>query len=296
MPSYYRSSPRRPSSEPRPQAKQHRFNLTSPPVLGALVGSQRRRVAAAPTRVPLRARTRRWIGAFSSRAWNWSHAGAGLLVALALAGLLYGFISLDFYIYNADIAEARYTTATDIYQQAGIYKFNVFYIDPVAVAARVAQLPHVRSASVQVRLPNRVSIRVIEREPAILYQVQAQSRWVDDEGVISPAADERQGLIKLIDDAATTQIDNRHLDPSVLQAIQRISHDLPQVNTFRYQAPYGLFFFSPEGWRVYLGDADRMDAKLSAWQAIRTQILQNQATATSPVEEVDLRFQRAYWR
>ncbi len=295
MPSYYRSSPRRPSSEPRVREKRHRFDLTSPLVLGALVGS-RRRPAAAPTRTPFRARTRRWIGALTTRAWNWSHAGAGLILAAALAGLLYGFISLDFYIYNADIVEARYTTTADIYQQAGIYKFNVFYIDPVAVAARVAQLPHIRSASVQVRLPNRVSIRVTEREPAILYQVQAQPRWVDDEGVISPAADDRQNLIKFIDDTAATQIDDRHLDPNILQAIRRISHDLPQVNTFRYQAPYGLFFFSPEGWRVYLGDADRMDAKLSTWQAIRTQILQNQATATSPVEEVDLRFQRPYWR
>ena len=48
----------------------------------------------------------------------------------------------------------------------------------------------------------------------------------------------------------------------------------------------------PEGWRVYLGSTDNMNAKLATWEAIRSKILQNNYS----VQEIDVRYNRSHWR
>ena len=303
MPGYYRSSPdhrpaqpppkRRPSA-PRPRS--HRFGLPSLPVLNPrlLLGSRRR--PAAPTAAARPAprqragqRIRRWL---AERAWNLSHAGAGLMLALGVAGLIAVFTSLDFYVYQAEIAKTRYLTPAALDQQAGIDRFSIFFLRPAAISQRLSQLPTIRSATVRLSLPNRVRITVVEREPVLLYQVQGETRWADAEGALMPAADTRSDLVKLIDDSNSAQFDPQHIDPALLLAIRRITRDLPQIDTFRYQEPFGMYFFSPEGWRVLLGQAENMDAKLLAWAALRQDLLRQKAA----VQEVDLRFQHPYWR
>lgn len=308
MPGYYRSSPDHKQSQApqkrRSQARRgaaaregrHRFGFPSLPVLNprTLLGPRRRSTstAAAQHAVPRQKtshRLRRWLG---ERSWNLSHAGAGLLLALALACLVFVFTSLDFYIFRADVHNTRYATAVEVYRQAGIDGFSAFFIRPATVSRRLLQLPTVQSADVRVRLPNRVDIAVVEREPVLLYQVQAETRWVDAQGVLMPAADSRSDLVKLVDDSLSAQLDPQHIDPALLLAIQQITRDLPQIDTFRYQEPFGMYFFSPEGWRVLLGEAEDMNSKLLTWTALRKDLLRKKAA----VQEVDLRFQRPFWR
>ncbi len=236
---------------------------------------------------------RRWVGhRWRARAWNLSHALAGVLLARGLACLVYVFTDLGFYVYGADVKTMRYASPVVVYQQAGVEGFSAFFVQPAAVSERVRQLPTIQSAVVRVRLPNRVTIEVIEREPVLLYQVQAETFWVDAQGFLMPAADAREDLVKLIDDSSSAQVDPQRVDPSLLHAIQQIRRDLPQIDTFRYQEPFGMYFFSPEGWRVLLGEAKTMDSKLLSWAALRQDLLRKKAT----VQEVDLRYQHPYWR
>lgn len=242
---------------------------------------------------PTRQRMRRWVGhRWRERAWNLSHALAGLLLALGLVCLVYVFTDLGFYVYGADVQTMRYASPSVVYQQAGVDGYSAFFLQPAAISERIRQLPTIQSAVVRVRLPNRVTIEVVEREPVLLYQVQSETFWVDAQGVLMPAADAREDLVKLIDDSLSAQVDPQRIDPSVLYAIQQITRDLPQIDTFRYQEPFGMYFFSPEGWRVLLGEAKTMDSKLLSWAALRQDLLRKKAA----VQEVDLRFQYPYWR
>ncbi|RME84863.1 MAG: FtsQ-type POTRA domain-containing protein [Caldilineae bacterium] len=239
---------------------------------------------------PKRARTLRHL--LSQKAWNSSHLGALVLLLAALAALTYSFISIDFWVYGAVVSGNRYTPTDLIYQQAGIHGYSVYFVEPALVADRLTQLEHVRAARVQVRLPARVRIEVVEREPIILYKVRGDSYWIDDEGVISTAVEPREGLITLVDDDTGARLDERHLDPAILQAIVYVTRQLPEVRIFRYQQPYGLFFIAPEGWRVYFGTADNMSTKLERWETMRAHILSEGGRA----QEVDLRYDPPYWR
>lgn len=295
MPRYYRSTPHR-IAAPAPRKGQRgrrrglRFDFVSLPALG--LGRLQARSGQKPRgqrRVSPLTRARRVV---AQRVWDASHLAAGLLLIAALAALIFVFVSLDFYVFSAAIVDAAYTSEDAAYEVSNVRNQSIFYLDPPQIAANVQTLPHVRSASVRLSLPNRVHIQVQERQPTILYQVLGASYWVDDEGVIAPAVAQKEGLIKLIDDdgAAASQA-GAQLDAAILQAVHYIHTTLPQVTTFRYQRPYGLYFFSPEGWRVNLGEAADMDAKLKRWEAVRRQI----AAEGALLSEIDLRFKTPFW-
>ncbi|MCO6451176.1 MAG: FtsQ-type POTRA domain-containing protein [Caldilineales bacterium] len=267
--------------------QQSRFEFTTPALLTP--GLFRRSVK--PKTARRDSLTKQTWRAISGRQWHPSHYVAGLLLIVTLAIFVYTFQSYDYFVYAADIENTHYTTTAETYAKAGIDGQSIFFINPEQVRERVLELPHVRDAEVSVTFPANVSISVTEREPMVLYQVLGQSYWIDREGFIAPAADQRQGLVKLVDDNSAASRDG-HTDPALLDAVRRITQNLPEVSTFRYQEPYGLFFFSPEGWQVNLGSAERMDQKLAMWEAMRRDILKQGA---SP-QLVDLRFERPYWR
>lgn len=290
MPTYHRTEANRGRNGKRKSknTRQRRFEFTTPALLNPDLF--RRHNETKPKRRG-GSFTRQLWHAVSARRWHSSHYAAFLLLLTTIAALVYTFRSFDFFVYAADIENVRYTASTEAYQQAGIDGKSIFFIDPAAVRERMLALPHVREAEVSVALPAKILITLQEREPVVLYQVQGDSMWIDRTGFISPAADQRQGLVKLVDDAAAASQDGT-IDPALLDAVRRITQNLPEVSTFRYQAPFGLFFFSPEGWQVNLGSAERMEEKLATWEAMRRDILQEGA----PAQLVDLRYDRPYWR
>lgn len=293
MTRYHRSGPARaaPDTKRKRRSSGRRFDRSSVAILNPrrLFSGNRASATRIKRRNPKPSLLRRM---YASRSWNFTHATALFLVASALFAIAYGFLSIDFWVYSADVSNNRFTNSDQIYTQAGVDGFSAFFIDPNEVSTQLRQLPHVQNAHVRLRLPANVTIQVEEREPMILYQIQGDSHWIDNEGVIMAAVEERTGLVKLIDDDKGGMLDERHIKPGLFQAIQHVTGTLPEVKTFRYQEPFGLFFISPEGWRVYLGSTDNMDTKLATWEAIRTKILQENHS----IQEVDVRYERPHWR
>ena len=292
MTRYHRSGPAgTASTKSRKRRSGKRFSRTSVAVL-----DPRRLLSGKSTSSPKRRRKvqRKSIlqRLYASRDWNFTHALALILMVAALFATGYGFLSLDFWVYSAGVSNNRFTSSEQVYSEAGIHGFSAFFIDPSQVSNQLKQLPHVKNAHVRIRLPADVHIQVEERDPIVLYQIQGDSHWIDNEGVIMSAVEERTELVKLIDDDKGGMLDERHIKPGLFQAIQHVTGTLPEVRTFRYQEPFGLFFISPEGWRVYLGSTDNMDTKLATWEAIRTKILQENHS----IQEVDVRYDRPHWR
>ena len=293
MTRYHRSGPARsaPDRRRKRQSSERRFSRTSIAVLNPrrLFSGKRASATRIKRRSPKPSILRRM---YASRSWNITHAIALFLAVGAVFAIAYGFLSLDFWVYSAGVSNNRFTSSEQVYSEAGIHGFSAFFIDPSQVTKQLKQLPHVKNAHVRIRLPADVHIQVEERDPIILYQIQGNSHWIDNEGVIMSAVEERTELVKLIDDDKGGMLDERHIKPGLFKAIQHVTGTLPEVKTFRYQEPYGLFFISPEGWRVYLGSTDDMDAKLATWEAIRSKILQENHS----VQEVDVRYERSHWR
>ncbi len=104
----------------------------------------------------------------------WKLRGPKIVGLFLLAMLLWGLYSLfstpSFFVYGAEITGNEALSKQEIFSASRVNNQSVFWINPRRVAAQIAALPNVKSASVSVTLPARVRINVVERRPELLWQ------------------------------------------------------------------------------------------------------------------------------
>ena len=68
------------------------------------------------------------------------------------------------------IGGAAMTTPDQLAAASGVTGHNIFTVDPQTVADRLIALPTVREAQVWGELPDRLVVRITERQPALVWQ------------------------------------------------------------------------------------------------------------------------------
>jgi cell division protein FtsQ len=222
--------------------------------------------------------------------------GSKLLSSLLLGGLIaviyIAFNSDFFYIYEATVNGVGMLAPQEVYAASGIDSMSIFWIDPQQVAERLAQLPGVRQARVTLSLPNRVVISVEERRPLALWQSGEQLLWLSAEGVLLPARGELSGALLIVDADRQTYQPGDRVAPGLPTAALGLREQMPELSVVQFSRSWGISFRTPEGWRVYLGDGEDMEAKLAILRALRREILAGGAQ----VQTIDLRFpERPYY-
>ncbi len=227
----------------------------------------------------------------------WRSKGAkvpSFLLLLVLIWLInWLFISADFYVYEAKVLGNMAVSVAEIYQISGLDEISIFYVDPAQVEAAVTQLPEIKEAEVSHRLPNLVTIQVVERQPQFIWQTGQTRYWIDAEGIILTARGELPGAILVQDlDARPLRLGDR-IDPQVLKAVQGLRSVLPEVATFQYSHHEGLSFHTEQSWPVYLGMEENPQAQVAILRALMRGI---EAKGVQP-QFIDLRFKgRPYYR
>ncbi len=158
------------------------------------------------------------------------------LVALAAvvgltALLVWLFVDGMFYVSNADITGLRYSSASEVYRQAGIDGYNILWVNGRDVAGRLEALPYIKDATVRTSLPNRVRIAVEERMPVAVWKVGGRDFWVDLEGITMPVASQVDDLPVLWDLDGSTVVADGRVDRELIAAIRALK--LQQPNVFR---------------------------------------------------------------
>ena len=240
----------KPPKRRRPVRRQHRQEQAAP----SGVRTGRRKPAAKPLARPSALRV------------------LAAAIALALMGLAaYLFSSESFYVQTAAIRGLRLTTAEQVYLQAGIDQYSIFWVDAHAAARRIEELPYIRQAWVTTSLPNQVRIEVEEREPVAVWKVNGQEYWVDDQGITMPvlagaaqSPSGEQALPVLWDlDGSTMTADGRP-DQQLIASVRQVRQQTPEVTDFGYERTKGLQFRFPGGTYVYLGHPDGMAQRVAS--------------------------------
>ena len=108
---------------------------------------------------------------------------AALLSALVLvATLAYLLNGAAFTVRQLDVAGATATGAQQVAAASGVIGHSIFTVDPQVVADRLAALPTVREAQVWAELPDRLVVRIVERQPLLVWEVNGVRSLVDLEG------------------------------------------------------------------------------------------------------------------
>ncbi len=252
---------------------------------------------------------------------RWSFLGwlVGRLLALVVlvgaAWVLYDSASSDrFNAQSVRVTGNVLLRQTEVESVAALNGANVFWIDRHAVEARLMALPVVERAEVTPVLPERVDVRIVERQPVGFWVSGNQTYLVDREGVVlkaieggpqSPRACAGQPCNPRAAASfpVVTQADGQpiapgsRVRPETLTASTRLSTLLPQAGVrplqYEWSADSGLEVRTDQGWRVRFDDRGSLERQVTSLQAIRDQLAKSKGSA----ELIDVRFEdRPYFR
>jgi cell division septal protein FtsQ len=212
----------------------------------------------------------------------WQMRGArlvGIFILALLGWCLYALFSTTlFFVYGADISGNVAVSSREIYAISGIDSQSIFWIGPDKAVERILTLPNIKSASVSVALPARVSITVVERRPELLWETDEMVWWVDQEGTIVPPKGNIEGMLRIIDDDRKPLEAGYQIDPTIIQGAQTLQILAPEVSVIRYSRSHGLNVATPDGWPVYLGDGSQIKAKLVVLTRLLTDLKERNIT------------------
>jgi cell division septal protein FtsQ len=181
------------------------------------------------------------------------------------------------------------------------------------VEARLRTLPLVLDASVHAHLPDRVEVRIVERQPVAFWISGDRSYLVDREGVILKPVDAEAQQARacagqpcdprLAPLPTVAQLDGQPLnagdrvDASALRSSASLAAILPlsgiQPLAFEWSAHAGLEVPTREGWRIRFDTARELDRQIRTVVAVREHLGASRTSASL----IDVRFgDRPYFR
>jgi hypothetical protein len=193
---------------------------------------------------------------------------------------------------STQIGGNQRTAAEEIYTRSGIDGRSVLLLRSDDVVKQVASVPGVAKAAVHVRLPNQVIIDVSEHAPLVAWQAITNTVWLTSDGAQVPQAgaappvrfsDQSKG--RLDKDAALRKL--------VLENLGAVHAARPDLADFFYADEPGLYYVTPEGWQVWLGESGPIDDKLALADAAGQDIARQ--GARPKVIDVRQSERRAMW-
>src|SRR5215472_4358502 len=228
-------------------------------------------------------------------------------VLLGAAWVVYDSASSDrFQVRSIRVQGNVLLSAADIEKAAAVQGTNIFWIDRVAMAERLLQLPLVQRAEIDPALPDSVDVTVTERRPAAFWISGDTTYLVDNEGVILKAvsAETTQARAcagqpcdpRLASLPAVTQVDPQPFQPgdrvsaSALRASAQLASLLPTVGVqplgFEWSRDGGLEAPTGEGWRVRFDPSSDVAPQVQTLATIKLHLASTNTTALL----IDVRF------
>jgi cell division protein FtsQ len=232
--------------------------------------------------------------------WQRSKLASGAIATLALALMVFIHVQDIWFVYHEDVAFSplRYLDRESLYQTAGVEGWNVFWLEPEEVRARLLAQPFVADALVRLALPGRVEIEVLERSPVAVWVTGQGDFWLTQGGAALPvrAGGPSPGHLphivdSLMDARSVEGSGDAHapaMDPTVLESALALVQTMPELrDQVRYNRGIGLNFPMPgnTGW-VYWGDGTEIETKLTNLAAARKVMAEDEPSA----QIIDVRF------
>lgn len=220
--------------------------------------------------------------------------GWRLLSAVLSIVLGFGIYSLwtspTFQVRAVEVEGVRRLAPQDLNAVAAVSDQPIFTVDPAQIKEDLQNaFPQLSSVEVQVDIPAKVKVRVVERQPVLAWQQGDQSIWVDSYGVAFPQQGEGGPSVQVIADSAPPAppasldegsvdeqqdpLSQRFVPPQLVSAILAMSTHTPEDTPLRYTAGHGLGWEDKRGWQVYFGtNLDDIEMKLQMYEAILRQM------------------------
>lgn len=208
--------------------------------------------------------------------------GIGWRLLSGLLVIVLGFIvymlwySPIFTVSTLDITGLVRLTNEEINSVANVIGKSIILISPSNLEQDLqAAFPELVNVSVDIQVPNKVAVNLVERQPVFTWQQDGQTFWVDADGVAfkpnsagGPSITVQGSELPSIKPPESENLEDegkpsQTLPVELVNAILTVSQEAPENTHLVYDSRHGLGWQDPRGWQVFFGKGDdQIDMKL----------------------------------
>jgi cell division protein FtsQ len=229
---------------------------------------------------------------------DWLRSGRlpSLLIFLAsMSALIYLFAAQRYNVQQVTVEGAGALKADQVIAESGVLGRPIWFVGTAATEARLRGNPYIESAQVQLALPDRAVIRVIERRPEVRWQAGNVQYLVDGRGQVLAAAQEpaKPDVLVIIDRTTPLLKPGDQIDTDALSLTRALALRLPGELTFTpaqigWDFGLGVYVRSATGQTIIFGQSSELDRKL----AILSTLLKDH----TPFTYLDLRTSNPFYQ
>jgi cell division protein FtsQ len=228
---------------------------------------------------------------------SWATSGRILsfpLFVLTIAGLIYIATSSRFLVRDVQVEGNKLLRSSTVARLSGVVGQSIWLANPETISSNIRSNAYVEQVSAELSLPDRLIIRIQERQPEVRWQSGGQLLLVDLDGrVLGPDSSGTISNTLIIEDRSGIPLEpNDRIDAEALSLGQELSLRLPnevglRPERFAWGVDTGILV-EVAGRTIIFGTGDNLERKL-----VILQQLTNEATEYT---FLDLRPETPYYR
>jgi cell division septal protein FtsQ len=206
-----------------------------------------------------------------------------VILVIGLGFLIYTvWNSSMFRVSTIDVVGLVRLTDQEINSVINVIGKSILFVNPSIIEEQLqTAFLELAETAVDIDLPNKIIINVLERQPVLTWQEDGKTVWVDEDGVIFPVhADGDPGLTVIGTDLLSLSANDpgtmeegeelsQTLPEGLVSAILIMSKEAPEGTPLEYDGEHGLGWQDPRGWNVYFGsNSEDMELKLKVYKKI----------------------------
>ena len=175
-------------------------------------------------------------------------------------------------IRDVAIEGAHHVAIDSVVATSGLLGAQSFTASAARARARLIQLPAVRDARVEIRIPDRVQVVLNERVAIARWVTAGGSElFIDADGVLFSSLDPRAAPDTRITDEQKPRQAGERLDPALVDAATKLARlgpaelraDATSTRVVLTAGATGLVLRVAAGWEIRFGGAERIDDKIA---------------------------------
>jgi hypothetical protein len=192
-----------------------------------------------------------------------------LLILLVIGSAFY-FVGADmtYYVSQVEVTGAATLSQRAIVEASRMEGMHIFWLDPAEAAQGVAEIPSVRTATVEVIWPSAASITVSERAPVLVWDQAGDRFWVDEEGRLMQARHEAPELLLVLSQQPDKLYVGERIPWEVMAGALQLRQERPNIDSLFYEVGNGLSYEDGRNWRAYFGTGLDMNQKLAVYEVL----------------------------
>jgi cell division protein FtsQ len=193
---------------------------------------------------------------------------------LGIGAVVY-FIGSDsnYYVSNIQVAGTDTLSQRAVADASGMEGMHIFWLNPADVAQRVAEIPSVMTATVEIGWPNWARIDVSERTPVLVWDQAGDRFWVDERGRLMQARQETSDLLLILSQQTDKLFVGDRIPIDVVAGALQLRQERPNITSLFYEWGSGLSYEDGRNWRAYFGTGLDMNQKLVVYEVLVADLL-----------------------